>query len=372
MADLRWAILGTGRIAAGVLPRLSRSTGNIVVAVASRDRVRAQELCDRASASADCAPVALEYEEIAGRAGIDAVYVTLPNSLHAEWSLRLLESGKHVLCEKPLCATRAEAERLATAARKAGRLCVEGFMYMHHPQTARLVELARGGSPIGAVRLIRSNRNVCNRDPYILSSRLNHSLRGGALMDIGCYPLSLALLVMGGAPEWSSLRASAELGRWVGGPSGGCIEKENGERVWIGERGGVRADFLSESAEGLVDESCSFSFSFPSGTRFEGECSFTKGAADGASVFFEMIGERGRAYTTHPFSPDPDRQVLLVESDGKSTEEVFERGGDKFVNQFERFARAARGEVAALPSMDWSLIEAEAIERIHSAVGVRW
>lgn len=368
MADLRWAVMGTGRISLGVLPHINEAHGNRVVAIASRDAARASDAALRAGVERSCT-----YEELASRPDIDAVYIGLPHHLHAEWSVRLLEAGKHVLCEKPLCATRAEAERVAAAARRAGRICVEGFMYMHHPQTARLIELARaardprGANPIGPLRLIRSNRNVRNTDPYILSSRLSHAMQGGALMDIGCYPLSAALIVTGETPDWSTLRASAELGRWVGDASGGIIEKQSGERVPIGP-----APANASIAGGWVDETCAFSFRFPSGAAFEGECSFTKGAPAGGSVFFEMIGERGRAFTTHPFGPDPLRQVLTIESGGRVSEEVFERGGDKFVNQFERFAAAARGETGSFPSMEFSIVEAEAIERIHRAVGVLW
>jgi predicted dehydrogenase len=370
MAELRWAVMGTGRIATGVLPKLIASDGNCVVAIASRDRDRARTLCAGVADANGQTAGALDYEQLLADQSIDAVYVTLPHSLHAEWSRRLLESGKHVLCEKPLCATRAEAQRLADASKRTGRLCTEGFMYMHHPQSARLVELARPGSPIGPIRLIRSNRNVHQTDPYILNSRLSHTLQGGALMDIGCYPLSLALLAMNETPDWSTLHASAELGRWIGDERGGCIERASGERVAIGAPSPQAASPRPQAVPGFVDETCSFSFAFPGGARFEGECSFTMGAPNGASVFFEMIGERGRAYTTHPFSPDSERQSLLVEIEGVAREELFEGAGDKFVNQFTHFARAVRGEVSPLPPIEWSIVEAEAIERIHAAVGL--
>jgi predicted dehydrogenase len=276
-----------------------------------------------------------------------------------------------VLCEKPLCATRAEAESLAAAANRAGRLCTEGFMYMHHPQTARLVELARPGGPLGRIQQIRSNRNVRNTDPAILHSRLNHAMQGGALMDIGCYPLSLALHIMNEHPDWTTLRATAEMARWIGDDSAGYIELASGQRIPIGLPPQA-ASRRPQAVSGFVDETCTFSFAFSGGTKFEGECSFTKGAPNGASVFFEMIGERGRAYTTHPFSPDPARQSLRVEIDGVPREELFEGAGDKFVNQFTHFARAARGEAPPLPPIEWSIVEAEAIERIHAAVGVKW
>lgn len=359
MTDFRWAILGAGRIGAGVLPKINAAVGNRVVVIATRDPVRAAALGPTCS-----------YDDLLVRDDLDAVYIALPHHMHAEWSIRLLDAGKHVLCEKPLCATRPDAERIAEAARRAARVCTEGFMYMHHPQTARLVALARPGGPIGTIRRVRAVRNIANADPYILNTRMRHEMQGGALMDLGCYPLSLALHAMQETPVWSTLRASADLARWIGTPAGGAIEFRNGRRMAFGLPSDS-SNHAENPVGGFVDESCDFSFDFPSGVHFDGECSFTRGGA-GAGVFFELVGDRGRAFTTHPFSPDSVRQVLLIEADGERREEVFVNGGDRFVNQFTRFASAARGEIDPLPSLDWSILEADAIERIHQAIGVRW
>jgi predicted dehydrogenase len=337
MHELRWAIMGTGRIAAGVLPRVADAPGCRVVAVASRDRAKALALArDCGRIAGDPAHAACTYEELLGRDDVDAVYVTLVNNLHHEWCLRLLESGKHVLCEKPLVATAREAETLRAAAARAERLIVEGFMWMHHPQTARLVELASAGEagPIGRLVRIVSRRNVRTTDEYILATRLSHALQGGALMDIGCYPVSAAMLLAGQEPDWSTLRAAAVLADPVAGET--------------------RA----------VDDTMTFSWTFPSGVEFAGEASFSKG--DG--VLLELVGTRGSARTTFPFSPDPERQVLVV----NKQEEVFVNGGERFTNQFARFARAVRGEAAPLPSIDLSVRIADAIERIHRAAGIRW
>lgn len=335
--DLRWAIMGTGRIAAGVLPRVDEAPGCRVVAVASRERAKAEALareCGRISG--DVSRAGCTYDELLARDDVDAVYVTLINNLHHGWCLRLLESGKHVLCEKPLVATRREAESLRAAAARTGRLIVEGFMWMHHPQTARLIELATAGEsgPIGRLVRIVSRRNVRTTDAYILATRLSHAMQGGALMDIGCYPISAGLLLAGQEPDWSTLRASAVLADPVPGESRS------------------------------VDDTITFSWVFPSGVEFAGEASFSKG--DG--VLLELIGTKGSARTTFPYSPDPDRQVLIV----NEREEVFLNGGERFTNQFARFARAIRGEAAPLPSIDLSVRIADVIERIHQAVGIRW
>jgi predicted dehydrogenase len=261
---------------------------------------------------------------------------------HTEWCLRALEAGKHVLCEKPLCATGAEARRIAAAAERAGRLCAEGFMYMHHPQSRRLVELGgvpeAGGmrdSPIGRLKAVHAWRLVRNNDQYILNTRLSHAMQGGSVMDLGCYPISAALLVTG-APA-KHVRASAR---------------------WSKQRPGER---------GVVDEACTFSFTMATSVgevSFEGGCSFS----DEPRVYVELIGDRGRAWTDYPFSPHESRQVLLV----NEKEEVFENAGDRFVLQFGRFARAVRGDEPMIPSMDFSIRQADAIEAIHRAIGLTY
>ncbi len=338
---LRWAILGTGGIARGVMPRLLEARGCSLTCVASRDPAKAQSLATSAGL-ADPRAAACTYDELPRRADVDAVYVTLPNHLHTEWCIRLLRAGKHVLCEKPLCATLAEAERIAHTARDAGRLAVEGFMYLHHPQTRRLRELAgipeAGGilqSPIGRLRAIRSLRFVRQSDPHILSTRLSHAMEGGAMMDLGCYPLSIARFVTGAEP--SDIRATARFADPLPGETG------------------------------RVDIACHFSFTLPTS---HGEVAFEGGASfdDDQAVFVELVGDQGIARTGFPFSPDAIRQTLSV----NDAEEVFENAGEKFTLQFEHFARAVRGEVAPLPSMEFSIGQAAAMEAIHQAIGLRW
>lgn len=338
---LRWAILGTGGIARGVMPRLLEAQGCTLTCIASRDIAKAAALAE-AGHLADPRAAACTYDQLARRGDVDAVYVTLPNHLHTEWCIRLLRAGKHVLCEKPLCATLAEAERIVQTARDSGRLAVEGFMYLHHPQTRRLLELAgvpeAGGlreSPIGKLRSIRCLRLVRQSDPHILSTRLSNVMEGGAMMDLGCYPLSIARYVTGAEPL--DIQASARFAEPLTGETRG------------------------------VDIACRFSFSLPTTL---GEISFEGGASfdDDQQVFVELIGDEGVARTGFPFSPDAVRQVLMV----NGREEVFENAGEKFTRQFEHFARAVRGEIAPLPSSEFSLGQAAAMEAIHHAIGLRW
>ncbi len=138
---------------------------------------------------------------------MEAVYISLPNSLHREWTIRALEAGKHVLCEKPIAANEREAKEMFAAARLAGKVLVEGFMYRAHPQTRQVMEKVRGGA-IGEVKLIRTS--FCYRTSKIEGNiRWDPTLAGGGLMDIGCYCINLSRMVAGAEP--ASIQASGKL-----------------------------------------------------------------------------------------------------------------------------------------------------------------
>jgi D-xylose 1-dehydrogenase (NADP+, D-xylono-1,5-lactone-forming) len=186
----KWGIMSTAHINRLVLAGARESDRVDVVAVASRDRERAEAYArenqiERAHGS---------YESLLADPDVEAVYISLPNSLHVEWSVRALEAGKHVLCEKPLDRRPAEVERAFDAAERAGRLLMEAFMYRHSPQTARLTELVHGGA-IGTLRVVRSSFSFSLGDPG--NVRLAADLDGGALMDVGCYCVSGSRLLAG-------------------------------------------------------------------------------------------------------------------------------------------------------------------------------
>ena len=162
-----------------------------VVAVASRSLDRATE-----QASELDVPRALgSYEELLADPDVDAVYISLPNSMHVDWSVRALEAGKHVLCEKPLARSVEPVERAFDAADAAGRVLAEAFMWRHHPQAQRLVELL---PRVGELRVVRAQFSFAlgSLDPAS-NIRLSAELEGGALMDVGCYCVSAARLVAG-------------------------------------------------------------------------------------------------------------------------------------------------------------------------------
>lgn len=189
----RWAILGTGNIARQFARDVVVLPDHQIAAVASRSIQRARAFCDALGLSRERA---LEgYEAVLEDRSIDAIYVSLPNSLHHEWTIRGLEAGRHVLCEKPLAMSLAEARQMFEAARRADRLLVEAFMYRCHPQTARLVEAVRSGA-IGRLTHIRTSfafhlRNTAG------NIRFEKRLGGGALMDVGCYCISFSNLLAG-------------------------------------------------------------------------------------------------------------------------------------------------------------------------------
>jgi xylose dehydrogenase (NAD/NADP) len=190
--------MSTARINRKFLAGARQAPGVDVVAVASRDRERAEGYAreqgiDRAHAS---------YDALLADPDVDVVYISLPNSMHVDWTVRALEAGKHVLCEKPLGRRTSEVQRAFDVAEREQRLLMEGFMYRHNPQTHRLAALVADGA-VGRVRMIRASFSF--PEPDLPNVRLSAELDGGALMDVGCYCVSGARLIAG-EPE----RVSAE------------------------------------------------------------------------------------------------------------------------------------------------------------------
>jgi D-xylose 1-dehydrogenase (NADP+, D-xylono-1,5-lactone-forming) len=201
LGRLRWGILGTGNIAGQFAVGLKASRRGIAAAVGSRSSTSAEAFAKTHQISR----VYGSYDDLVADREIDVIYNSLPNSLHAEWTLRALSAGKHVLCEKPLAMNAAEAERMFDAAKKAGKILVEAFMYRSHPQTLAVLEAVKSGV-IGKLRLIRTS--FCYRTRKIGGNvRFVRELGGGGLMDIGCYCINFARFFAGDEP--SAIHASA-------------------------------------------------------------------------------------------------------------------------------------------------------------------
>ena len=192
MSDaLRFGILGTGNIARQFAEGVAGAKRSAVVAVGSRSR----EAAEAFARSHEIRQAHATYDALLDDESVEAIYVSLPNSMHCEWTIKALEAGKHVLCEKPLASNAGEAQQMFDAAARCDRLLVEAFMYRSHPQTHAMLKQIRAGV-IGEVRLVRTS--FCYFTRRIEGNiRFSAELAGGALMDIGCYCIDFSRLMTG-------------------------------------------------------------------------------------------------------------------------------------------------------------------------------
>lgn len=209
---LRIGILGAARIAPMALVRPAREVAGVeVAAVAARDVARAQKFATKHR----IARVHQSYDDLLADPELDAIYNPLPNALHCEWTIRSLEAGKHVLCEKPLASNESEARQMRDAADKAGRVLIEAFHWRYHPLATRVRELLDSGD-LGGIRHV----DVATCVPFVIPGdiRYRYDLAGGASMDIGCYAVSMLRFLGGSEPEVLSARArlsSPDVDRWM-------------------------------------------------------------------------------------------------------------------------------------------------------------
>ena len=311
MGVMRLGIVSTAHINRLVIPGAHASEKVELVAVASRERARAEEYArtweiPRAYGS---------YEELLATDDVDAVYVSLPNTLHCPWSIRAMEAGKHVLCEKPLSRSSAEVEEAYDVAERTGRLFLEAFMYRHNPQTARLVELVRGGA-IGELRLVRSVFSYSLYDTDNI--RLRTDVDGGSLMDVGCYCVSGSRL-LAGEPE-------SVFGQAFVGPTG---------TDWV-FTGSLR---------------------FPGGVLAQFDC----GTALTNRDELEAIGSDGSLFLDDPWHCR--RPVIeLRREDG--VERIELEPVDSYRLELENLADAIAGEAPLLLGRDEAVAQARAIEAL--------
>jgi D-xylose 1-dehydrogenase (NADP+, D-xylono-1,5-lactone-forming) len=192
MGKVRWGVLSTAGIGRLVIEATRAADHAEFVAVASRDAARARAFADELGLGHSFG----SYEELLASDEVDAVYVPLPVSMHAEWTVRSLQAGKHVLCEKPLALRVEDAERCFDTAAAAGRLCAEGLMWRHHPRTTLVRKLVADGA-IGRLASVRAALSV-GVEPGDIRRRVD--LGGGALGDLGCYCVS-AIRLFAGEPQ---------------------------------------------------------------------------------------------------------------------------------------------------------------------------
>lgn len=199
MTKVRWGLLSTANINRKLIPPIRASQRGELAAVASRS----QQSADAYAAEWQIPHAFGSYEAMLDSGEIDAVYIGLPNHLHAEWTIRALEAGVHVLCEKPFALTVDEVDAMIAAANRTGKVLAEAFMYRHHPQTKLVGEWVSSGR-LGEVTLVRGvfSFSLVGTPGSEDNVRLRPETGGGALWDVGVYPISFAQYVMGGPPEW--------------------------------------------------------------------------------------------------------------------------------------------------------------------------
>lgn len=297
---LRWGILSTANIAVHkVIPAMQRSDRCHVVAIASRDAGRA-----RAAADALGIPQAYgSYDALLADPEIDAIYNPLPNHLHVPWSIRAAESGKHVLCEKPIALTGAEARELLAVRDRAGVQIAEAFMVRTHPQWTAVRELI-AEERIGELRLIAGHFSYDRRDPNDIRSRVDWG--GGALLDIGCYPITLA--------------------RWL-------FDAEPTDVVAQIER----------DPDLEIDRLASALLRFPSG-----QATFSCAGQLVPHQRMQIFGTKARIEVEIPFNAPGDRPTRIVIDDGRGlhgegAETIELPAADQYTLQADRFVDAVRG-----------------------------
>jgi len=193
---LRWGLVSTAKINGAVIQPIRDAARSELVGIASRNAARAKAYAEEHGIPKSYG----SYETMLNDPAIDAVYISLPNSLHAECTIKAAQAGKHVLCEKPIVPTLAELDQVEAAARQNGVTIFEAFMYLHHPQLLRAQEMIREGR-LGQVQLIDSWFSFYLPPEQSQNIRLSPELSGGALWDVGVYPTSMAVTMGGGLPE---------------------------------------------------------------------------------------------------------------------------------------------------------------------------
>lgn len=291
---LRWGVLSTADIGVRrLIPAMRAARHNQIVALASRN----QETAEAVGSGLEIPRRYGRYEDLLADPDVDAVYVPLPNTLHADWTIRAANAGKHVLCEKPMAATVAECRAMLDACRAAGVRFMEGFMYRFHPQHAYVHDLIASGA-IGTPTLVRTAFCVrMQRPPEDIRFALE--LGGGALLDVGVYAIDAARWLAGAA-------LTSAVGQVVYGASG-------------------------------IDTSATTSLAFDNGVIASASCSFV--AAGGST--YEVVGPLGKVSVLHAFTQSPGVEpIVRCETADGVREQTFPSTINPYVLMLEAYARA--------------------------------
>jgi len=320
-----WGVLSTANIGtAKVIPGMQKGTLTRIDAIASRDAARAQSV----AAGLGIPKAYGSYEALLADPDIEAIYNPLPNHLHVPWSVRALQAGKHVLCEKPIALNAAEAQLLVAAREASGKLVAEAFMVRHHPQWQRTRELAQSGR-IGEVRAIQTFFSYYLVDPANVRNQAD--IGGGGLFDIGCYAIATARYVFGAEP----LRVAA------------LIERDPQLRI---------------------DRLTSALMEFPGNRHLTFTCSTQVTPVQRVTV----VGTTGRIEVQVPFNQPPDRPAKIVIDDGR---DLYGGGAvaeefapcDQYTLQGDNFSRAILGEATWEYPIEDAILNMRAIDATFRA-----
>jgi len=325
MSVLRWGILSTAKIGREkVIPGIQAADRCEVVAIASRE----PDIAARVAGDLGIPRAHGSYEQLLGDPEVDAVYIPLPNHLHREWTIAAARAGKHVLCEKPIGLTAAEAEEMAEVCAAEGVLLMEAFMYRLHPSWVAVRELV-GSGRIGDLRAVQSWFSYFNDDPTNIRNIREYG--GGALMDIGCYSVNLSRMLFGAEPD----RVEASITR---DPVSGV-------------------DVLTSALMGFGDGIATFTCS----TRAEPD------------QRVHVYGTEGHISVGIPFNIPPDRPTEVFVTAGgdppvaSNTEVLTFEPADEYAVQAEAFAGAVLdGGPVPLPPED-SIANMRVIEAVVAA-----
>ncbi len=340
MATFRWGILSTASINEKLMPAMRRCEGAEIVAVASRDMKKAQRY-----AKVHGIPQAYgSYEDLVASGEVDAVYNPLPNVLHLPWTLRCIQAGIPVLCEKPLTLSAKDAQTLATAAANSGVFVAEAFMYRFHPVFARLKELVNSGV-IGRVHTIHSDFAFLLDDPTGIPAR--GELGGGALLDVGCYCVNFSRLITGAEPIDVAAMARFALS----GP---------GTASWDDPMHTPTPGPAEMPGAATFDKTMTGLMRFPHGVL----ASFTTSIGATEQHRVEVRGEDGVLTVEHPWHPRPS-EIIRLERYGQDPQLFPVEGDDPYYLQVRHFQDVCTGK---RPQPMWpiqeSVLQARAMDAL--------
>ncbi|GAA3806138.1 Gfo/Idh/MocA family oxidoreductase [Streptomyces coacervatus] len=321
---LRIGVLGAARITERALIDPARTGGHRLVAVAARDRSRAEAFAAEHSVER----VADSYADLLADPEVEVVYNPLANGLHGPWNLAALAAGKHVLSEKPSASNAEEAAEVREAAAKAGTVFMEGFHYLFHPVTRRLHELLQSGE-LGELQRVETM--VAIQAPADTDPRWSLPLAGGAVMDLGCY----------------SLHALRMLAPWAGGAPR-LVSAQGGER---------------SGAPG-VDEWLDAEVAFPNGATGSARCHM---AYDRLEMSCRIVGSRGEALAPNFVLPQMDDRIVVRTAEGERTERLGTRSS--YTYQLEAFTARVRAGAALPLDADDAVATMTLIDACYRAAG---